>query len=210
MVEKYTITKKEEVYNLLKDKRNFAYMSEELLRRLIDEMKVVRFTEKTLLIKQDGENHFIYIIVKGGVTVYVDKKPLYMLRRTGDVFGELSFVTKNPSTASIVAEKDLGVMAISFNFLKKMNSMELGLWLCRVIGDKLIRTSKLKIADAIALPSPQQKTAAPKKETPKPDLSAAQPNPNQQAESGSELATPSEPLPAEKPAVPAADSRAAS
>ncbi|MFH2132889.1 MAG: cyclic nucleotide-binding domain-containing protein [bacterium] len=144
MVEKYKITKQEEVYNLLKTKRNFSYMSETLLRRLISEMKVVRFTKKTLLLKQDTENRFIYIIIKGAVTVYVYKKPLYTLRRTGDVFGELSFATKSPSTASIVAEEGLGVMAISFNYLKKLNDIEFGFWLCHVLGEKLVRTSKLK------------------------------------------------------------------
>ncbi len=144
MVEKYKITKKEEVYNLLKDKRNFSYMSESLLRRLINEMKVVRFTQKTLLLKQNTENRFIYIIIKGKVTVYVEKKALYTLRRTGDVFGELSFATKSPSTASIVAEEGLGVMALNFNYLKKLNDIEFGFWLCRVLGEKLIRTSNLK------------------------------------------------------------------
>jgi len=144
MVEKYKITKKEEVFSLLKNKRNFTYMSESLLRRLINEMKVIRFTEKTLLLKQETENQFIYIIIKGSVTVYVDKKPLYTLRRTGDVFGELSFATKKPSTASIVADEGLGVMAISFKFLKKLNDIELGFWLCNVLGEKLVRTSKLK------------------------------------------------------------------
>ena len=144
MVEKYKITKKGEVYELLKDKRNFQYMSERLLRRLIQEMKIVRFTKKTLLIKQDTQNRFIYIIIRGKVTVYLNKKPLYTLRRTGDVFGELSFATKSPSTASVVAEEGLGVMAISFNYLKKLNDVEFGLWLCHVLGEKLVRTSKLK------------------------------------------------------------------
>jgi len=144
MVEKYKITKKGEVYELLKDKRNFQYMSESLLRRLINEMKVVRFTQKTLLLKQETENRFIYIIIRGKVTVYLDKKPLYTLRRTGDVFGELSFATKSPSSASVVAEEGLGVMAISFNYLKKLNDVEFGLWLCHVLGEKLVRTSKLK------------------------------------------------------------------
>ncbi len=149
MVEKYKITKKGEVYEMLKDKRNFQYMSETLLRRLINEMKIVRFTQKTLLLKQDTENHFIYIIIRGKVTVYLDKKPLYTLRRTGDVFGELSFATKSPSTASIVAEEGLGVMAISFNYLKKLNDVEFGLWLCHVLGEKLVRTSKLKTIRSI-------------------------------------------------------------
>ena len=144
MVEKYKITKTEEVYNLLKEKRNFKFMSESLLRRLINEMKIVRFTKKTLLLKQNTENRFIYIIIRGKVTIYLDKKPLYTLRRTGDVFGELSFATHSLSTASIVAEEGLGVMAISFNYLKKLNDIEFGLWLCHVLGEKLIRTSKLK------------------------------------------------------------------
>jgi CRP-like cAMP-binding protein len=149
MAEKYSITKKEEVYNLLKNKRNFEYMSESLLRRLIDVMKVVRFREEKMLIKQGEENVYCYIIIKGSVSVYVDDQFLYQLRRTGDVFGEISFVTHQISTATIKAEKDLGVMVISFDFFNKVQNIELALWLARVIGEKLIRTSKLK-SDSIS------------------------------------------------------------
>jgi CRP-like cAMP-binding protein len=144
MVEKYSIIKKEEVYILLKNKRNFEYMSEPLLRRLIDVMKVVRFREERWLIKQGSENTNFYIIIKGSVSVYVDGKFLYKLKRTGDVIGEISFVTKSISTASIKADKDLGVIAVSYNFLNRLQSVELCLWLARVIGEKLIRTSKIK------------------------------------------------------------------
>ncbi|MCG8338741.1 MAG: cyclic nucleotide-binding domain-containing protein [Proteobacteria bacterium] len=144
MAEKYSITKKEEVYNLLKNKRNFEYMSESLLRQLIDVMKVVRFRKERILIKQGAENAFCYIIIRGSVSVYVDGKFLYKLRRTGDVFGEISFVTQSISTATIKAEKDLGVMVISYSFFNKLKNIELALWIARVIGEKLVRTSKIK------------------------------------------------------------------
>ncbi len=151
MAEKYSITKKEEVYKLLKNKRNFEFMSEALLRQLINVMKVVRFREERILIKQGAENAFCYIIIKGCVSVYVDGKFLYKLRRTGDVFGEISFVTQSISTATIKAEKDLGVMVISYSFFNKLKNIELALWLARVIGEKLIRTSKIKSVETASM-----------------------------------------------------------
>ncbi len=163
MAEKYSITKKDEVYNLLKNKRNFEYMSEPLLRQLINVMKVVRFREERFLIKQGAENAFCYIIIRGSVSVYVDGKFLYKLRRTGDVFGEISFVTQSISTATIKADKDLGVMVISYNFFNKLKNIELALWLARVIGEKLIRTSKIKseeTASVIEAPIIQQETTS--------------------------------------------------
>lgn len=144
MIEKYHIVKKEEVFILLKNKRNFEYMSEPLLRKLIDVMKVIRFRDERWLIKQGSENSIFYIIIKGSVSVYVDGKFLYKLRRTGDVIGELSFVTKSISTASVKADKDLGVIAVSYSFFNRLQSVELCLWLARVIAEKLIRTSKIK------------------------------------------------------------------
>lgn len=150
MPEKYNITKKEEVYTLLKRKRNFEFMSEPLLRKLIDVMKVVRFREERLLIKQGTESAFFYIIIKGSVSVYVDGKFLYKLRRTGDVFGEISFISQEASTASIKADKDLGVIAISYSFFNKLKNVELALWLARVVAEKLVRTSKLKSSETPA------------------------------------------------------------
>ncbi len=152
MLEKYQITKKEEVFNLLKDKRNFTFMDEGLLKKLIEVMKVVRFREERVLIKQGQENSFCYIIIKGSVSVYVDGKFLYKLRRTGDVFGEVSFVTQNISTATIKADKELGVMVISYSFFNKLQSVDLCLWLARVIGEKLTRTSKIKSSGSIQPP----------------------------------------------------------
>lgn len=144
MVEKYQITKKDEVYKILKSKRNFGHMSEKLLKALIDHMKVVRFTEKKILIKENTESNLLYIIITGCASIYLNKKLIYTLKRTGDVFGEVGFITKETASATVVAEKNLGVMAISYNFLKKNNSNEFWIWLCRILGEKLIRTSNLK------------------------------------------------------------------
>lgn len=144
MLEKYSITKKEEVFNLLKGKRNFEFMSERLLRKLIDVMKVIRFRDERVLLNQDAENSFCYIIIKGSVSVFVDGRFLYKLQRTGDIFGEISFITQSASTATIKAEKDLGVIAISYSFFNKLNDIELSMWLSRVLAEKLVRTSKLK------------------------------------------------------------------
>ncbi len=72
VVKEYFITKKQEVFEILKDKRNFIDMSETLLKRLLDYMKVYRFEKnKTIFIEGDTVKSF-YIIIKGGVSQYMN------------------------------------------------------------------------------------------------------------------------------------------
>lgn len=146
MIKKYKITKKEEVIRLLKGKRNFEYMSDTMLRRLIETMKVIRFEKEVDLLRQGQESSMFYIIIKGKAQVYVDGEFVYKLQRTGDVFGEVSFVTRSVATATIRTEKDLGVIGISYRFLEKMADVEFCMWLCRIMAEKLVRTSKLKVS----------------------------------------------------------------
>lgn len=144
MVEKYQITKKDEVFNLLKKKPNFALMSADLLKKLIETMKVSRYKKGDIVMKQAETVDKFYIIIKGSASISVDGKYIYSLKETGDVIGEIGFLTGSESSAAVMAENELGLVEISYGFLSKLNSIEFGLWLCRILGEKLIRTLNIK------------------------------------------------------------------
>lgn len=144
MPQRYRIKKKDDVYKLLKKKRNFEFMNELLLQQLVDNMSVFRFKKGETVLTQGKRTKSFFILITGKVSVFVDKKYLYALNRTGDVVGELSFITQNPCSATVKASDDVGLVAIDRELLKKVNKVEFFLWLCRILGDKLVRTSKIK------------------------------------------------------------------
>lgn len=144
MAEKYQITKKEEVFELLKKKPSFSLMSEDLLMRLIEKIKVSRYQKGDLVMKQGEKFDKFYIVIKGSASISVDDKYIYSLNQTGDIIGEIGFLTGSESSAAVSAENELGLIEITYDFLSKLNSIEFGLWLCRILGEKLIRTLNIK------------------------------------------------------------------
>ena len=165
MVEKYLITKKDEVFDLLKKKPNFALMSEGLLKRLIESMKVSRYQKGDIIMKQAEPVDKFYIIIKGKASISVDAKYIYSLEETGDIIGEIGFLTGSVSSAAVIAENELGLVEISYEFLSKLNSIEFGLWLCRILGEKLIRTLNIKRTKPVQDSNNDEKTDTDKTET---------------------------------------------
>lgn len=97
----------------------FANYSETMLRALMHKMKEVRFNPEDLIFSQNViDESEIYFIIKGKVEIFVDtqrrmggkihKQSLQNLTE-GDVFGELSFFTGQPRTAS-AKSKDFSSM----------------------------------------------------------------------------------------------------
>ena len=87
----------------------FANFSEQLLRSLMYKMKEVRFNPEDLIFSQNSPDDFeIFFIIKGKVEIFInannkfEKDERISLRtlEKGAVFGELSFFTGQPRTAS--------------------------------------------------------------------------------------------------------------
>lgn len=166
MPQRYRIKKKEDVYQMLKKKRNFEFMSDRLLQQLVDNMSVFRFKKGENILIQGKRTKAFFILITGNASVFVDNKFLYNLTRTGDVIGELSFITQNTCSATIKASKDTGVVAITRELLKKVNKVEFFLWLCRILGDKLVRTSKIKTGTLDSNSDPKEAKKVEKKAPP--------------------------------------------
>lgn len=134
----------QKIHDVLADKRSFQYMSQTMLLKLISLMKVTRHKKGEVLIKQGEDSIKISIILKGQVSIYVNGKYVYDLKRTGDLFGEISFITSNSATATVRAESELNLVTLTHDILQDIGDTEIYKWLCRVVAEKLIVTSNGK------------------------------------------------------------------
>lgn len=132
-----------DVYNTLKSKRSFQHMPTKMFRRLVNAMRVHRFNPGDLILEQGEKNDHIYVILKGSVSVEIDGRILYNLNRVGDVIGEMSFITSSICSASVVAVTELNLLTISTDNLQKIGDTDFYIWLCRILTEKLSRTSRM-------------------------------------------------------------------
>ncbi|MBF0288146.1 MAG: cyclic nucleotide-binding domain-containing protein [SAR324 cluster bacterium] len=134
--------KRQNIYNVIKDKRSFGQMPDEMLRRLVKNMKVLRLKKGAIVLTQGEPSSFVYLMLRGRVSVIVDGKLVYAFQRLGDIFGEMSFLNQTVCSATIRAESDLELMVISTKSLNYIGNEDFYFWLCRILSDKLNRTSK--------------------------------------------------------------------
>lgn len=135
---------REKLYQALKDKRNFDHMPEPMLRKLIDAVSIIRFPKGKVILQEGRPTESLFILIKGFVAVHIGQKLLYRLGRTGDVFGEISFIENTDCSASIWADEDVTLVAISHQLLGEIGDNHFYKWLCHILANKLTRTSQLK------------------------------------------------------------------
>ena len=132
-----------DIYSILKDKRNFEHMPEEMLKKLITIMEVVQFPHGSIIMEQGKRFPYTYIILSGWVAIFVENKHILNLRRTGELIGEMSFVNEGPCSATVKAESDCKMIQISKATLAEVGDTNFYIWLCRVLSDKLRRASEM-------------------------------------------------------------------
>ena len=135
------------LYETLKSKRNFNLMPEKMFRTLIQNMQPLKYHKGYTILKQGEVSNAVYILLQGHLSVRANGKLVYDFKRTGDLIGEMSFITKNECSATISVEQETIVLSISGKILQSIGDGDVFKWLCRVVTEKLTRTTALMQAN---------------------------------------------------------------
>jgi small-conductance mechanosensitive channel/CRP-like cAMP-binding protein len=99
----------------LSDVHLFDGLSESERQRLARQMSQAPFAKGEILTKQGTEAHWLYIIVKGEAVVRVEKDGVeaeVARLRAGDFFGEMSLMTGEKRSATVIAETEVDCLRL--------------------------------------------------------------------------------------------------
>jgi len=107
---------------ILRQQPLFRCLSDEQLDALLPRGQVVHFGRDEKLIKQGDDGDSMFVLVDGQATVLVERNgapmPVAFLR-SGDCFGEMSLLTGERRTATVIAQTDCEVVEIGKAVLAK-------------------------------------------------------------------------------------------
>ncbi len=106
-----------EIVSDLSRSRVFSHLTKEKLEQIASLGTPRNFSQGSTILQEGLENHYIYLILKGSVSVYSGGKLVARYGRTGDVFGEMSIVTGQPTTATVIANEDMETLEIDGAFI---------------------------------------------------------------------------------------------
>lgn len=94
------------------------------IKGLLKSSKMIKYDPDETIISEGENSSRIYFLIKGEVGIRKEGETINVLRRCGDIFGEMSIIDKSPRSASIVAISSSICLAIDTSYAEKLRGNE--------------------------------------------------------------------------------------
>ena len=93
---------------------------DEDLKGLLKSSKMIKYDPYETIITEGEYSSWIYFLIKGEVGIQKEGETISVLRRCGDIFGEMSIIDNSPRSASIIAISNTICLAIDTSYSEKL------------------------------------------------------------------------------------------
>ncbi len=139
----------EKVLRILKDADKFSPFSTEDITSFLDNGKLLEYDKDEEILNENKQEFFVYFIMSGGVKTSRAGKELKTLRRTGEIFGDISHIDPSSRPVTVTALKKTLVLRLdSSKADQKIDTKDLALGytiyriFCEVLTDQLRHTTE--------------------------------------------------------------------
>lgn len=98
--------------------------SERDLKGLLKLSRMIRYAPGDRIIEEGQLDDRIYFLIQGEVRVEKKGEPIGVLRRTGDLFGEMGIIDGSPRSASIVATNEVVCLIVDVSYMDRLEGHE--------------------------------------------------------------------------------------
>ena len=112
---------------VLKDIRKFEIFEpfqEDELHHLMSMSKIRKYNAGEKIFEQGSSDTWLYFLVYGKVRLMKDDKPVAMLQRRGDVFGEMGALECAPRSATAVAAGETVCLATDIYYIEQLTGID--------------------------------------------------------------------------------------
>lgn len=128
----------------------FASLSQEACARLVQKLKAMDFQKGDVIVQEGDRGDSLFILESGLVKVVLghgtDKPQVLARLRAGDYFGEMSLLTNEPRSATVIATVETKALVLQKYDLDELMKQypSMALHFSRVLSKRLKATSRLK------------------------------------------------------------------
>ena len=110
----------EKIIDDLKKMAIFEPFTQNELQTLLNMSKLRTYHSGEEIIQEGNIDPWIYFLIYGTVKITKKKKRITIMRRRGDVFGEMRFIDRSPRSASAIAEDDVACIAVDTEYVEQL------------------------------------------------------------------------------------------
>ena len=124
MSEQGNILGNDEIIQKLRAITPLKLIRDEDIKGLLKSSKMIRYDPDETIITEGEYSSWIYFLIKGEVGIQKGGETINVLRRCGDIFGEMGIIDNSPRSASIVAISNTVCLAIDTSYAEKLKGNE--------------------------------------------------------------------------------------
>ncbi len=137
--------------------------SEKDLKGILELSKIRKYEPGEVILKEGSYDCWIYFLISGKIKVAKHNEGLSILRRTGDVFGEMGIIDGSPRSASVYAIDETVCLATDSSFIDRLTGQDKIAFSCilyRVFSEILANRLRLTSEDLISAKEDSDKQKA--------------------------------------------------
>lgn len=100
------------IIEYLKNSRLFEHVPDDLLQQLAPLSEFVYFSPGDEILKEGDINDKVFFLLRGILAISSNGEIIAHLRRSGDIFGEMSIISSNPCSATVTAETQVSAFSV--------------------------------------------------------------------------------------------------
>jgi CRP/FNR family cyclic AMP-dependent transcriptional regulator len=132
----------------------FEPFETEELQKLLTMSKLRVYQSGETIVQEGNTDSWVYFLVYGKVRIVKQNSEVAVLKRRGDVFGEMSFIDNTPRSASAVADGDSVCLSLDTAYVNKLagdDRVAFGYILYRVFSEILAQRLKAATEELLQL-----------------------------------------------------------
>ena len=124
MIESDYLKDNTELIRKLKQIPTLEQFREEDLHGALGLSKIRKYNPGEVILEEGYYDHWIYFLVSGEVKVVKHSEDLNILKRTGDVFGEMGIIDGSPRSASVYAIVETVCLATDASYIDRLSGSD--------------------------------------------------------------------------------------
>jgi CRP-like cAMP-binding protein len=132
----------------------FEPFQDEELQHLMSMSKIRKYHSGEIIFEQNSADTWLYFMVYGKVRLMKDNKPVALLQRRGDIFGEMGAIECAPRSASAVAVGETVCLATDIYYIEQLtgtDKLAFGYVIYRVFSGVLAERLRITTEELLGL-----------------------------------------------------------
>lgn len=113
-----------EILQKLRKITALEFFEEKDLHGLLKLSKAVKYEPGDIIIREGQQENWIYFILSGKIGIQKEGETIGVLKRQGDIFGEMGIVDGSPRSATIIAIEETACLAIDTSYANQLSDKD--------------------------------------------------------------------------------------